>query len=213
MEVNLHINNQTLAVTTAPGETLLKLLRRSGYFGVKHGCESGECGACTILLDGKPVNSCLILAAQAEGHDIQTIETLGEHPDQGWRANKGLHPLQQAFVSNGAIQCGYCTPAQILTAKHLLDKNPNPTEDEIRQVLSGVLCRCTGYIKPVQAIQLGAANLRSDHVGTNADESSKIPIGTNPLTNNPDVSLPLVIPVTSGPTFQRVGKPDVKGDA
>ena len=213
MEVNLNINNRNFEVVTSPSETLLKLLRRMGYFGVKHGCESGECGVCTILLDGKPVNSCLILAAQAEGHKIQTIESLGEHPDQGWRENQGLHPLQQAFIANGAIQCGYCTPAQILVAKHLLDRNPNPPEDEIRLVLSGVLCRCTGYIKPIQAVMQGAANLRSDHVGTNADESSKIPIGTNPLTNNPDVSLPLVIPVTSGPTFQRVGKPDVKVDA
>src|SRR4030066_2504349 len=162
MEVILNINHQAIQVSTTPGETLLKLLRRMGYFGVKHGCESGECGACTVLMDGKPVNSCLVLAGQAEGHNIQTIESLGEHPEQGWRLNQGLHPLQQAFISNGAIQCGYCTTAQILAAKHLLDLNPNPTEDEIRQALSGVLCRCTGYIKPVQAVLLAAEQLRDD---------------------------------------------------
>ena len=111
-------------------------------------------------MDGKPVNSCLVLAAQAEGHNIQTIESLGEHPDQAWRESKGLHPLQQAFIANGAIQCGYCTPAQILAAKHLLDRNPNPTEDEVRDALSGVLCRCTGYIKPVQAVIQAAEKIR-----------------------------------------------------
>jgi putative selenate reductase molybdopterin-binding subunit len=208
MEVNLNINNQKFEVTTSPGETILKLLRRLGYFGVKHGCESGDCGACTVLLDGKPVNSCLILAAQAEGHEITTIESLGEHPEQGWRENQGLHPLQQAFIRNGAIQCGYCTPAQILVAKHLLDINPNPTEDEIRQVLSGVLCRCTGYIKPIQAVMQGAAALRSGRSKSNRDD----PVGNS---SNIDIekSSPTVIPAASVPSFQRVGKPDIKVDA
>ncbi len=156
MLVNLVINNRPIELSISPGETLIKVLRRLGYYGVKHGCDHGECGACTILLDGKPVNSCLVLAAQAEGHHIQTIESLGEHPDQAWRESKGLHPLQLAFIANGAIQCGYCTPAQILAAKHLLDHNPNPTEDEVREALSGVLCRCTGYIKPIQAVMQAA---------------------------------------------------------
>jgi putative selenate reductase molybdopterin-binding subunit len=208
MEVNLNINNQKFEVTTSHGETLLKLLRRLGYFGVKHGCESGDCGACTVLLDGKPVNSCLILAAQAEGHEITTIESLGEHPEQGWRENQGLHPLQQAFIRNGAIQCGYCTPAQILAAKHLLDINPNPTEDEIRQVFSGVLCRCTGYIKPIQAVMQGAAALRSGRSKSNRDD---------PLSNSSNIDIekssPTVIPAASVPSFQRVGKPDIKVDA
>src|SRR5512139_645978 len=133
MEVKLNINHQDFIIEIAPGDTLLKQLRKMGYFGVKHGCESGNCGACTILMDEKPVNSCLILAAQAEGHAIQTIESLGEHPEQGWRENDGLNNIQQAFIENGAIQCGYCTPAQVLAAKHLLDLNPNPTEEEIRQ--------------------------------------------------------------------------------
>src|SRR4030042_4150192 len=174
MEIQLRINRDIHEVTTSPGESLLKLLRRLGYFGAKHGCESGECGSCTVLYDGKPVNSCLVLAAQAEGHEIQTIESLGEHPEQGWRINRGLHPIQQAFISNGAIQCGYCTPAQILAAKHLLDRNPNPLEDEIRQALSGVLCRCTGYIKPVQAVLSAAEEIRNDPVGSLPETSSLI---------------------------------------
>ena len=103
-----------------------------------------------------------MLAAQAEGHNIVTIEALGEHPEQGWKKTDGLHPLQQAFVESGAIQCGYCTPAQILAAKALLDKNPNPSEEEVREAISGVLCRCTGYLKPVQAVLKAAAVMRGD---------------------------------------------------
>jgi len=164
MHLQLTINEQTTPVESAPGENLLCLLRRLGYFGVKHGCESGECGACTVLLDGRPVNACLLLAAQAEGHAIQTIESVGEHPEQGWRTTAGLHPLQQAFVESGAIQCGYCTPAQILAAKQLLDMNPIPSETQVRDALSGVLCRCTGYLKPVQAVLRAAAVLRGEAV-------------------------------------------------
>ncbi len=103
-----------------------------------------------------------MLAAQAEGHKIVTIEALGEHPDQGWKKTGGLHPLQKAFIETGAIQCGYCTPAQILAAKALLDKNPNPTESEVRKAIAGVLCRCTGYTKPVQAILQAAAVMRGE---------------------------------------------------
>ena len=213
MEINLDINNQPHKVTSPPGETLLKLLRRLGYYGVKHGCESGDCGACTVLMDGKPVNSCLVLVAQAEGHKIETIESLGEHPDQGWRENQGLHPIQQAFIANGAIQCGYCTPAQILAAKHLLDRNLNPTEAEIRQVLSGVLCRCTGYIKPIQAVMQGASILRNDRTESNLDDSLSISDNIKPSKGNSDQSFPLVISNPNGPIFQRVGKPDIKVDA
>ena len=172
MELILDINENSHQVNSDPGESLLKILRKLGFYGVKHGCESGECGACTVLMDGKPVNSCLILGAQAQGHKIQTIESLGQHPEQGWRANRGLHPLQKAFASNGAIQCGYCTPAQILAAKHLLDNNPDPTEDEVRQAISGVLCRCTGYIKPVQAIMYTAEYLRDIEGKTKSKDAS-----------------------------------------
>src|SRR5512137_908102 len=109
MEFTLEINDEIFKIKADAGEALLKALRKLGFYGAKHGCESGECGACTVLLDGKPVSSCVMLAAQAEGHRIQTIESLGEHPEQGWKVNEGLHPLQRAFAANGAIQCGYCT--------------------------------------------------------------------------------------------------------
>jgi len=165
MKLNLMINGLGVELESDPGESLLNVLRREGFFGVKHGCETGDCGACAVLLDGKPVNSCVLLAAQAEGHTIQTIEAVGEHPEQGWRSTAGLHPLQQAFVESGAIQCGYCTPAQILAAQELLARNSNPTEAEVREALSGVLCRCTGYVKPVQAVLRAAAILRGEVVG------------------------------------------------
>jgi aerobic-type carbon monoxide dehydrogenase small subunit (CoxS/CutS family)/CO/xanthine dehydrogenase FAD-binding subunit len=123
---------------------LLDLLRRLGCWGVKHGCETGECGACTVLLEGRPVASCLTLAMRAQGRSVQTVEGIGTPDD--------LHPIQQAFVDTGAIQCGYCTPAMELCAKALLDAIPDPTEDEVRDALAGCLCRCTGYAKPVQAV-------------------------------------------------------------
>ena len=132
MKISLNINNTLVEPSVTPGASLLSVLRGLGYYGAKHGCETGECGACTVLLDGKPVNSCVMLAVQADGHRIQTIEALGEHPEKGWKVSAGLHPLQLAFVESGAIQCGYCTPAQILAAKELLDRNPNPSEAEVR---------------------------------------------------------------------------------
>ncbi len=162
MELTLRVNGLDLDLEVPAGASLLAALRSAGFFGVKHGCETGECGACTVLLDGKPVNSCVMLAAQAEGHTLETIEGIGEHPEQGWKTTAGLHPLQQAFVETGAIQCGYCTPAQVLAAKQLLDRNPNPSEAEVRTALSGVLCRCTGYLKPVQAVLRAAAVLRGE---------------------------------------------------
>ncbi len=151
MQLQLTINGRLFMLEAAPGATLLSVLRSLGFHGVKFGDEQGLTGSDTVLLDGKPVNAGSLLAAQAEGHNIATIEALGEHPEQGWKQTDGLHPLQKAFVETGAIQCGYCTPAQILAAKALLEKNPNPTEEEVREAISGVLCRCTGYLKPVQA--------------------------------------------------------------
>ncbi len=165
MLVNLRINGESYALEIAPGDKLLKVLRQMGLFGTKSGgCAAGECGVCAVLLDGRPTNSCLVLAAQAEGHTIQTIESLGEHPKQGWKISAGLHPIQEAFVSTGAIQCGYCTPAMVLAAKSLLDQNPNPSEEQVRAALSGVLCRCTGYLKPIQAVLRAAAVLRGEKV-------------------------------------------------
>src|SRR4030065_1182981 len=181
MKLILDINENSHRVNSDPGESLLKILRKLGFYGVKHGCESGECGTCTVLMDGRPVNSCLLLGAQAEGHRIQTIESLGQHPEQGWRLNQGLHPLQKAFASNGAIQCGYCTPAQILAAKHLLDQNPDPSEADVRRAISGVLCRCTGYIKPVQAVLDAAKYLRENkEIPNRAIDSVDAKVGYDP---------------------------------
>ena len=165
MQIEIQINSQARQFSVEPSETLLVLLRREGYLSIKSGgCLQGECGACTVLLDGKTVNSCCMLAVQADGHRIETVEGVGEHPDHGWRKTDGLHLLQQAFVETGAIQCGYCTPAMIMAAKSLLEKEPNPSEAQIREALSGVLCRCTGYLKPVQAVQRAAAVMRGETV-------------------------------------------------
>ena len=155
MQIRLNINGREKTLEVEASESLLRTLRRNGYFGVKHGCETGECGACTVLLDGRPVPSCVVLASQAAGRNVTTIEGIGT------RGN--LHPLQQAFVETGAIQCGYCTPAMILAAKALLDANRAPSENEVRAALSGVLCRCTGYVKPVQAVLLAAARMRGEN--------------------------------------------------
>lgn len=149
MELRLTINGELKTWAIAPGEILLDVLRREGYFGVKRGCETGECGACTILLDGKPVNSCLLFAAQAEGCDLLTIEGVA-HQGQ-------LDPLQESFLDHGAVQCGFCSGGMILSAKALLDHHPDPSEEEVREALSGHLCRCTGYLKPVQAVLAAAA--------------------------------------------------------
>lgn len=144
MDILLTINGEKRQATIQVGETLLEVLRRLGFAGVKHGCEDGSCGVCAVLLDGKTVHACILLVAQADGHSITTIEGIG--------SREHLHPLQVAFVEHGAVQCGYCTPAMILSAKALLDENPHPTEMEVREALSGVLCRCTGYLKPVEAV-------------------------------------------------------------
>lgn len=201
MDIHLTINQRSHELSISPGDSLLQVLRRLGLFGAKHGCENGECGTCAVLVDGRVVNSCLLLAAQAEGHRITTIESLGEHPEHGWKDSQGLHPLQQAFAESGAIQCGYCTPAQIMAAKALIDTNPNPTEDEVRQVLSGVLCRCTGYLKPVEAILRAAAVLRGET------------LHGNPVSTAMTQTLPKMVVAPETRSFQRVGKSEVKVDA
>ncbi len=144
MEISLRINGELREWTVAPGDILLEVLRREGYFGVKRGCETGECGACTVLLDGRPVDSCMMFAAQANGRELVTVEGLAQR--------EVLHPVQQALVEHGAVQCGFCTPGMALTAKALLATDPQPTEEQVRQALSGNLCRCTGYRKPVEAV-------------------------------------------------------------
>jgi aerobic-type carbon monoxide dehydrogenase small subunit (CoxS/CutS family) len=148
MELRVTVNGQPREWVIAPGDLLLDVLRREGLFGVKRGCEKGECGSCTVLVDGQVVNSCLMFAAKVEGCEVLTIEGLAD----GGR----LDPIQGAFLDHGAAQCGFCTPGMILAAKWLLDKNPHPSDAEVREAMAGVLCRCTGYIKPVEAVLAAA---------------------------------------------------------
>ena len=154
MPLSLTVNGEVRHWMIAPGDLLLDVLRREGYFGVKRGCEKGECGACTVLLNGRPVNSCLIFAAQAEGKEILTVEGLAH--------NGSLDPLQEAFLDHGAVQCGFCSPGMLLSAKALLDRQPNPTEEEVREALAGNFCRCTGYRKPVEAVLAAAKRRRAE---------------------------------------------------
>ncbi len=220
MNFTLIINSNKHEVDCAPSETLLSLVRRLGYYGVKFGDEQGLSGADTVLLDGKPVNAGSMLAAQADGHNIVTIEALGEHPEQGWKKTDGLHPLQSAFVESGAIQCGYCTPAQILAAKSLLEKNPNPSEKQVREAIAGVLCRCTGYLKPVQAVLKAAAVMRGDEpfrVDTiNWDfgaPRTDAPLGFDSPQTTGVMTRPKVVVTPQTQTYQTVGKPEKKVDA
>jgi putative selenate reductase molybdopterin-binding subunit len=224
MKLQLLINGVQHQIDCAPSETLLSAVRRLGNYGVKFGDEHGLSGADTVLLDGKPVNAGSTLAAQAEGHNIVTIEGLGEHPEQGWKKTEGLHPLQQAFVESGAIQCGYCTPAQILAAKALLDTSPNPSEDQVREAVAGVLCRCTGYLKPVQAVLKAAAVMRGDEPvnwdSVNWDLGSWSDKPTNDQPSNlPSeqfanlLTRPKVVVTPQTQAYQTVGKPEKKVDA
>ena len=145
MKLNLKINGIDHEVDIFPGDSLMKTLRSLGFFSVKFGDEDGESGADTVLMDGKPVNSCLVLAIEVEGKKVTTIEGLAKHGQ--------LHFLQESFIKHGAVQCGFCTPGMILSAKALFDQNPAPTEGEIKEAISGNLCRCTGYVKVVKAIE------------------------------------------------------------
>jgi putative selenate reductase molybdopterin-binding subunit len=221
MEIQLLINGISHELEIASADTLFHTLRRLGFHGVKFGDENGLTGADTILLDGRPVNAGLILTAQTAGHKIVTIEALGEHPDQGWTHTVGLHPLQQAFIETGAIQCGYCTPAQLLAAKALLDKNPNPTEAEVRAAIAGVLCRCTGYEKPVQAILHAVEMMQREVQPSHGPEMWSIVPGSGneaPAQDEHGVLTPtrlankiIVTPETK--PYQVVGKPEPKVDA
>jgi carbon-monoxide dehydrogenase small subunit len=144
--IRFHLNGEEVDASFAPYKTLLEILREDlALTGTKHGCELGECGACAVLLDGKPVLSCLVLALECQGKSVMTVEGLG--------ADGNLHPLQDAFADLGAAQCGYCTPGILVTAKALLDHNPSPTRDQIREALSGNLCRCTGYMQIFEAVE------------------------------------------------------------
>ncbi|NTU65027.1 MAG: molybdopterin-dependent oxidoreductase, partial [Chloroflexi bacterium] len=232
MNIQLTINSEVKTFDAAPKDRLLDVLRRNGYFGVKHGCDDGACGACAVLIDGAPVNSCTLLAAQVQGKSIMTIEGLGvvfdqpdEGPTHGWTGNVPLHPLQRAFVETGAIQCGYCTPAMILAAKSLLDRKPDPSEAEVREILSGVLCRCTGYIKPVQAVLRAAALMRGEEVPPIELRSAPVPVFNNqtPAQPTPEMGdggtlvkttpLPTLVFAPETNHWKVVGKPEIKVDA
>ena len=149
--IQLKINGQTFEVDVEPTARLLDVLRDLGFVGVKEGCGTGECGACTVLLNGKSVLSCLLFAVQADGKEIITVEGLAQ-------GNK-LHPVQEAFIEHGAVQCGYCIPGFIMSSVYLLSNNPKPTREEIREELSGNLCRCTGYVKIIDAVEAAAKKL------------------------------------------------------
>lgn len=227
MNIKLKINGTSQSYEVAPGDTLLKVLRDNGYFGVKEGCEDGQCGVCAVLVDGRPMNSCLLLAAQVEGHAVRTIESIGEHPEQGWKKTEGLSAIQQSFVETGAIQCGFCTPAQVLAATALLEKEKDPSEEQIRDALSGVLCRCTGYLKPVQAVRRAAAYLRGEAVPPVPGSDAPIPIepvqlvsgeSGEPLAADSGVAtqtrvIPQVLTTPQSKQFDTVGKPEKKVDA
>ena len=156
LPLSLEVNGEAVESAVAPYKTLLEVLREDlNLTGTKHGCELGECGACAVLVDGQPVLSCLVVAAACEGAKVTTVEGMAGR-------DGALHPLQEAFADLGGSQCGYCTPAILLTAKHLLDANPHPTRDEIADSLSGNLCRCTGYNQIFEAVEEAAARMRRD---------------------------------------------------
>ena len=155
-DIELHVNGENHLIHCRQSDTLLDVLREElGLTGTKKGCDEGDCGACTVLIDGKPFNSCLVLAINVQGKVITTIE--------GLKTEGEFHPIQKAFVEQGAVHCGYCTPGMILTTKALLDTTPEPTEQEIREALSGNLCRCTGYVSIIKAVQVASQTLKLQH--------------------------------------------------
>lgn len=178
MKVRFTLNAEKLELHCDPQLSLMEVLRRERIWSVKHGCETGECGACSVLMESKLTPTCVLLAGQAEGRSIVTVEGLAERHE--------LHPIQQAFVETGAIQCGYCTPAMILTTKALLEREHDPSETQARDALGGVLCRCTGYKRPLQAIMRSAAILRGEQVPP--IETGVIPL--KPIVNKPDHFIP-----------------------
>jgi aerobic-type carbon monoxide dehydrogenase small subunit (CoxS/CutS family) len=180
--VALRVNGEPVEVAFSPHKTLLEVLREDlRLTGTKHGCELGECGTCAVLVDLKPVLSCLVLGLECEGKHVETVEGMAD--------SRGLHPLQKAFADLGAAQCGYCTPGFLLTAKALLEENPKPSRDRIKEALAGNLCRCTGYIKIFEAVELAAAWMRGETAeprretlyGTDFDESGLLPMVPEPV--------------------------------
>ena len=214
VEINLTINGTHKKLLVGKEETLLNALRKASYFSVKSGCDDGTCGVCTVLLNGKPVHSCKIKAVDVNDTEITTLE--------GLSLDKTFHPIQESFVETGAIQCGYCTPAQILTTKALLDRNANPTEDEIRQALNGVMCRCTGYVRVVDAVQRAAGILRGEVRKSLSSIELPLPEDTQNIElpevfyrkdNSRNPIPPLVFTPKEMEQTKVVGKPVVKIDA
>jgi carbon-monoxide dehydrogenase small subunit len=157
IHIQLQLNGEETEVAFAPHKTLLEVLREDLCLtGTKHGCELGECGTCTVLVDGRAILSCLLLGADAAGREVKTVEGMAQGSE--------LHPLQDTFADTGAAQCGYCSPGFLLVAEELLKKNASPTRDEIKEALSGNLCRCTGYIKIYEAVELAAARMRGEEM-------------------------------------------------
>lgn len=157
MKIELVINGAEREVDVAPGETLMEFLRRSGYVSVKNGCANGDCGSCAVLLDGRAVTSCLLFAAQAADREVITIEHLA--------GPAGLHPIQQALLDAGGVQCGFCIPGMLAMALDLIARVPDPTLEEVRSALAGNLCRCTGYVKQIEGVLVGAARMREETHG------------------------------------------------
>jgi len=154
IKLKMTVNNKNVETEIEPYARLLDVLRdKFGFTGVKEGCGIGECGACTIIMNGKKVNSCLILAAQAQGSEILTIEGI-ENPDGS------MHPVQEAFLEKGAVQCGFCTPGMVISSYQLLNENPDPSDNEIKEAISGNLCRCTGYKQIINAVHMAADNMK-----------------------------------------------------
>ena len=175
--VAFRVNGEPVEAAFAPHKTLLEVLREDlRLTGTKHGCELGECGTCAVLVDERPVLSCLYLGVECEGRNVETVERMA--------GRQGLHPLQKAFADLGAAQCGYCTPGFLLTAKALLEEKPAPSREEIKEALAGNLCRCTGYIKIFEAVELAAAWMRGEDAeppkeslyGTDFDDSGLLPV-------------------------------------
>ena len=214
IEITLNINNVDRKLFVSNHDSLMDVLRRASYFSVKHGCDDGTCGVCTVLLDNKPVRSCLVKALNAVGKSITTVESL--------KRDGMLHPLQKAFVETGAIQCGFCTPAQILVSKALLDNNPDPTENQIRNALNDVMCRCTGYVRPVEAVKSAAAMLRGEEIKAESCLEQTLPDGSTNFNlpefyyrrdGGRDPLPPLVYTPHDMTKTRVVGKPEMKVDA
>jgi carbon-monoxide dehydrogenase small subunit len=165
-QIRFHLNGEEVDVSFAPYKTLLEVLREDlNLTGTKHGCELGECGACAVLVDGKAVLSCLVLGVECQGKSVLTVEGLG--------ADGKLHPLQDAFADLGAAQCGYCTPGILVTAKALLDHTPSPNRDQIREALSGNLCRCTGYLQIFEAVEAAILKIAEPRKSETAEQAVK----------------------------------------